>query len=216
MAVGVPVPSAGYGRRSCIGPSGKTPRAPRRGNPSEWRTLRRFLTGGAAVVGLLTSQGCATTGSGEPLTTGQKIAGCVAMVATGYALGRAIDDDGGERYGMAVAGAACAVWLAFASQRDRERLLLSQEAAAARGGSVEDRWMGDDGKERSVTVRASDPVPVHASPSTASAQAPGFCRKLMTEAEFEGRTESFEEVWCRDDDGNWAPAPGTSPAIAST
>jgi len=154
---------------------------------------------------------CATTGSGEPLTVEQKIARCAGMVLVGALVGTLAggDDRRNAAIGAGLGGAACAVWLAFENQRDRERIAQMQLAAASTGQTQAQRWIGEgqDTRQRDVTVAASTQTEM----VLPGAQERRICRTLNTTASVDGRSDSMSEVWCRGSDGNWAAAPNATP-----
>lgn len=170
----------------------------------------------AAMAVTMTLGGCATTGSNAPLTTEQKIAGCIATVAAGALLGAVIgnntgsgDAGSGAAWGAAAGGAACAVWLAFENEKDKRRLAEAQLAAINSNMTYTDTWTGDDGRARSVTVVPSSetayvPAPSSRSPeATQAAVTPTPCRLVETTATVDGQAQQIEEVWCRTPDNRY-------------
>ena len=173
----------------------------------------------AAMAVTLTLGGCATTGSNAPLTTEQKIAGCIATVAAGALLGAVIgnntgsgDAGSGAAWGAAAGGAACAVWLAFENEKDKRRLAEAQLAAINSNTTYTDSWTGDDGRARTVTVVPSSETAYVPAPSTkapeatemAAAPTPRICRSVATTATVAGQSQQIDEIWCRDESGNFA------------
>lgn len=173
----------------------------------------------AMMAATLTVSGCATMGSNAPLTTEQKIAGCVATIAVGALAGAIIgnntgsgDAGRGAAWGAAAGGAACAVWLAFENEKDKRRMAEAQLAALQNNQSYTDTWTGDDGRARTVTVVPSSEtayVPASAAGSAAAAPAdaaaaPKICRPMTTTATVDGQSQTMEEIWCRDASGNYA------------
>jgi hypothetical protein len=170
----------------------------------------------AAMAVTMTLGGCATTGSNVPLTTEQKIAGCIATVAAGALLGAVIgnntgsgDSGSGAAWGAAAGGAACAVWLAFENEKDKRRLAEAQLAAINSNTTYTDTWTGDDGRPRTVTVVPSSETAYVPAPSSSSAEAaqttvrPTPCRLVTTTAAVEGQVQQIEEVWCRTPDNRY-------------
>lgn len=176
----------------------------------------------AVMATTLAVSGCATTGSGAPLTTEQKIAGCVATIAVGALAGAIIgnntgsgDAGRGAAWGAAAGGAACAVWLAFENEKDKRRMAEAQLAALQANESYTDTWTGEDGRARTVTVvPSSETAYVPASAANSAAAAPSdaaapaaatkICRPMTTTATVDGQSQTIEEIWCRDASGNYA------------
>lgn len=168
-----------------------------------------------AMAATLTVSGCATMNSNTPLTTEQKIAGCVATIAAGALIGAVVgnntgsgDAGRGAAWGAAAGGAACAVWLAFENEKDKRRMAEAQLAAIQQNQTYTDTWIGDDNRPRTVTVVPSSEtsyVPA-AAPSETGAPAPRICRPVSTTATVAGNSETMEEIWCRNDAGDWAKA----------
>lgn len=169
----------------------------------------------AAMAATLTVSGCATMNSSTPLTTEQKIAGCVATIAAGALIGAVVGNNTGSgnagrgaAWGAAAGGAACAVWLAFENEKDKRRLAEAQLAALQQNQTYTDSWVGDDKRARTVTVVPSSEtayVPAAAaSGEAASAPTPKICRPTATTVTVEGQSQTMEEIWCRTDSGDWA------------
>jgi len=174
---------------------------------------------------MLVLSGCATTGDGAPLTAQQKIVRCAAMVGGGALLGAVIgnnvgdgNSESGALLGAAIGGGACAVWLAFENEQDKRRLAEAQLAAAQNGEAVSETWTGEDGRVRTVTVAPSTETQMVMAPSasatvTAAAASPQICRPMNTTVSVEGQSQSIEEVYCRNDAGDWAPATSAMVAV---
>jgi len=172
------------------------------------------------IVVALTVSGCATTGPSHPLTTQEKIEGCVAMVGLLAIVGAATDKKSGKRgatRGAALGGAVCAAWLAFESQKDKENLAQAQRKAAKAGTPTSQSWTGEDGVARTVIVNPSEQIsmiPMSSSlastktpaPTPAPAPVPQLCRKMNTKVTAGNDSDQLDEVWCLDGAGNWAPA----------
>jgi surface antigen len=179
----------------------------------------------AAMAVTLTLGGCATMNSDVPLTTEQKIAGCIATVAIGALAGAVIgnntgsgDAGSGAAWGAAAGGAACAVWLAFENEKDKRRLAEAQLAAINSNTTYTDTWTGEDGRARTVTVVPSSetayvPAPSNKAPAaTEVAAAPKICRSVATTATVNGQAQTMDEIWCRDEAGNFQKS--TEPMVA--
>lgn len=171
----------------------------------------RWLT--SAIACSLMLSACATTGMERttPLTPQQKIAGCIATVAIGALIGGVIgnntgsgDAGRGAAIGAGVGAGACAVWLAFEAKADQERIARLQITAAQTGVAQSDSWQSPRGQglQYSVSPSAATSLPV----KVGEAQETRVCRTMNGSATVGNRTEAMETLYCRDTDGNWAPA----------
>src|SRR5262249_54058153 len=107
----------------------------------------------------------------------------------------------------ALAGAgACAVWLGFQNQKDKEYMQRVQQRAASSGARVGDTWTGPDGHQRTVVATPSMPTPMRPTNAQTVAPTPQVCMRMNTKASVDGSADQLDEVWCRDDKGNWGPA----------
>ena len=170
-----------------------------------------------AVAATTVLSGCETVSSTRPLTTEEKIVRCGAMVVGSALLGAAIgnntgdgDSKDGAKVGALIGGGACAVWLAFENAADKKRLAAARDEALRDGNVITTSWKGEDGRERSVHIMPSEETPmieVSTGPSAPPlATQPRICRKINTTATVQGRSETHEELWCRDENGDYAPA----------
>lgn len=171
------------------------------------KTTKHALVAIAAVS--MTATGCATTSG--PLTAQQKVTRCIAMVGAGAVLGGIIGNNVGSGNagdgmlaGAALGGGACAVWLAFQNEADRERMVATQRTAAASGLPQRQSWTGADGRERMVSVATTEPQPVVLNQE--SPGSPQICRRVTTTASVGGASDNVSEVWCRGENNEWAPA----------
>ena len=149
------------------------------------------LTAADAAALALTS-GCATTGGtrNKPLTTGQKIAGCVAQIALLEVIGRAAGANDGV--GAAVGAATCAARLYYENEKDKQRIAEAEARALETGQPQTVEWRGDDNQVRNVRVSFSD------SPQSPQATASGnYCRTMNTDVSVAGRSGSNSTVMCR-------------------
>jgi len=153
--------------------------------------------------------GCATTG--QPLSVERKVAGCLATTAIAAGLGALIAGKGDRTEGALIGGAigagACAVWLAFENEKDKERLRQVRLQAAQEGKEVNQTWTGDDGRVRTVrSIPSAEQEYVLASASAAPTAQPErkICKSIANTATVSGQSQSVTEVWCRDSLGNWA------------
>lgn len=153
----------------------------------------------------LFASGCATTDG--PLTTEQRIARCGAMLVGGAVLGSFIGNNigsgsagDGALIGAAIGGGACAVWLSFQNEADRERMLATQQQAAATGMPQRARWTGTDGRQRMVSV-----VPGEAKEfAGASEDEPmRVCRSTEVTASVGNVSDTMSEIVCRVGDGDY-------------
>ena len=144
---------------------------------------------------------CATN---QPLTTEQKILGCVGVVGLGAAIGAALAGDGSKNKGAArgagVGAAACAVWLAFENEKDKKRIAETRIKALDSGVRQSASYVGDDGKARSVSVTPGETQSV----ATTSGEVV-VCRSMRTELSLENQNDGLEEEWCRMSDGSYQP-----------
>ena len=176
--------------------------------------MRRKLVVVSALVAVsVVLGGCASTGLTAAWSTEEKIVACVATAAAGGAigmfLGKATGSDDAERdlaVGAAVGGAACGVWLAFENERDKRRMAEAQLAAVQREQTYTDSWDGDDGRKRSVTVTPSSETAYVRAKDSGATPKPQICRAVTTDATVENKTSRMEEVWCRNEVGDWAKA----------
>lgn len=145
----------------------------------------------AAVIAasLAVASGCASTGGtrDRPLTTGQKIAGCVAQIALLEVIGRAAGANDGV--GAAVGAATCAAWLYFENEKDKQRIAEAEARALETGETQTVQWRGDDNQVRNVRVSFSDAAPA---PATGN-----YCRTMNTDVSVAGRSGSNSSVMCR-------------------
>ena len=177
--------------------------------------LRSIKAGVLAMpLSAMALSGCAM--AGKPLTPGQRIAGCVGAVVGGTILGAIIGGavgkkgDGSAGRGAAIGAAAgtglCAVWLAFNNERDKRLIAEAQLRAAESGQPVRRSWTGDDGRMRSVSVVPSTETQMMV-PRKSAKEAPRVCRPMSTTPSLAGQSaEALPVVYCRDANGDYAPA----------
>jgi|JI81BgreenRNA_FD_contig_31_6171511_length_1568_multi_4_in_0_out_0_2 hypothetical protein len=146
----------------------------------------------AVAAALALTTGCATTGGSrsKPLTTGQKIAGCVAQIALLEVIGRAAGANDGV--GAAVGAATCAAWLYFENEKDKQRIAEAEARALETGQPQTVEWRGDDNQVRNVRVSFSD-----APPSPQATTTGNYCRTMNTDVSVAGRAGSNSTVMCR-------------------
>ena len=184
--------------------------------------ILRVVSISALALASTANSGCATqTG---PLSTDQKIANCVMMIGAGAILGAIIGNntgsgnaDTGAGLGAVAGGGACAVWMGFQSQKDKEYMLRAQLQAASQGTPVAQSWTGDDGRVRSVVVTPSTTnqmIPVDGKGKPAVSATPRLCRNMNTQAQVANASDSVQVIWCRDDSGDWAPATQNMTAVS--
>ncbi|GAA4802768.1 hypothetical protein [Lysobacter hankyongensis] len=147
---------------------------------------------------------CATMPNDRrPLTSEQKIIRCVAMVAGGAALAKALGGD--ARDGALVGAASCGVWLLFNNKRDKKYIADASLNAMKTGQPQRAEWRGDDGRGRAVNVTFDGTM--QPSASYKSAKDTGiYCRTLNVQVQADGsRADTSQDVWCRTADGNFVP-----------
>lgn len=148
------------------------------------------------------TSGCATTGT--PLTTDQKIAGCVATVLGGAIIGGLIGDGKGAAIGAGIGGAACGIWLAFENEADKRRLAEAELDAVRTGQEVNRSWQGEDGRQRSVRVVPSTDTLALRSADVEDTSANRVCRAVTVTPSLEGRSaDPFTSYSCRNESGDW-------------
>lgn len=152
---------------------------------------------------LLTGAGCATTNpDGSPLSTQQKFASCAAVATTAAVICGLASGDFDTRRALqcgALTSAGCAVWFAFNSERDRERIASLEREAARTGESQEASWVGDDGVERTVMVEAGEAT----APVGEASEDQPFCRPTRTQLAAGARTGQSQTILCRTPEGDW-------------
>lgn len=170
------------------------------------------------VVMSLVLGGCATEGSlsaaGQPLTAVERAqAKCrttlIATALLGAAVGAAASRNRGRGAaigggaGVAVGGAFCAVMLATANETDRRHLAEARLRALETGQMQSDRYTGDDGKLRLLTVSA-EAVPVEQAQLPSSEAQDGPCRRLRNDVQVQTLGDAKTgELTCRRPDGSW-------------
>lgn len=167
-----------------------------------------------ALAGCMSLSSCATTAGGrtQPLTPGQKIAGCVATIAIGAIIGGVIANNSGSGnadrgigLGAAAGAGACAVWLAFEARADRERIARLQQAAMTSGQPQSETWQNQSGKvvRYSVAPSAETSVPIQTQAGQESRQ----CRASNETADANGQAQSMQTLYCRNPVTQaWEPA----------
>lgn len=161
------------------------------------------LISAVALSLMVIATGCATTGGARdrPLTTGQKIGGCVAQMAILEVIGQAAGAKKGT--GAAVGAATCAAWLFFENKKDKQRIAEAEQKALETGQPQTVQWRGDDNKMRNVQVSFNDPV------SSTNQSSGNYCRTMNTQVSVEGQTGSNSAIMCRvqgaDGSARWVP-----------
>lgn len=161
-----------------------------------------LLVAGAVSIAVVTS-GCASLGTmrDRPLTSGEKIAGCVAQIVIFELIGREVGLKKGG--GGAIGAATCAAWLYFNNEQDKKRIAEVERRALDAEQPQEAAWTGEDNAEKTVRVSFADSPPADALASG------NYCRTMNTEVSVAGQQGSNSVVMCRvqgaDGSVRWIP-----------
>lgn len=162
----------------------------------------------ATAVSLATMvSGCTTMGGtrDKPLTSGQKIAGCVAQIALLEIIGREVGANKGV--GAAVGAATCAAWIYFNNEQDKKRIAEAEQRALQTGEAQQVEWTGSDNRAKTVRVSFAD------NPTASVVASGNYCRTMNTEVAVAGQQAINSAVMCRVEtaDGvRWEPQGSTS------
>lgn len=183
------------------------------------------MAAAAVVAASLSLQACATMpgGGGAPQSAMDRARGtCVATVLGGALLGAVIGNNvgngsasDGAAVGLVAGGIVCAVLMAMADAEDRAQIAMIQKAALDTGENKVHRYIGKDGRTRTIAVSSrevADPSPPALAATDAGAPisatvTPRVCRAMGTTLSVEGvgTAPSLDDYVCRNPDGVWTP-----------
>ncbi|HAH11292.1 MAG TPA: hypothetical protein DCL54_07750 [Alphaproteobacteria bacterium] len=128
--------------------------------------------------------------------------GAVIGNSTGRGSGNA---KSGALLGAAIGGAACGVWLAFESEKDKRLLAESQMKALKAGKAHREEWLGVDGRRRSVLATPGAQGLTKVKVESGDPQEK-LCRPVTVVASVEAQSETVEVLYCRTGEGDYLPA----------
>ena len=137
------------------------------------------------------------------------IGGCIASVAFGAILGKAITGENeGAAIGAAIGGANCLVLVQVANEKDKARIAAEEQRSIQTNKSRTKRIKTESGKVAVINTKVSKAqVPPSFAPvKKATASNVKTCRMAQQEVVIDGHSAKTEpQIWCRVDGGDWQP-----------
>ena len=137
------------------------------------------------------------------------IGGCIASVAFGAILGKAITGENeGAAIGAAIGGANCLVLVHVANEKDKARIAAEEQRAIQTNKSRTKRIKTESGKVAVVNTKVSKAqVPPSFAPAQkATSSNVKTCRVAQQEVVIDGNSaKTGSQIWCRVGSGDWQP-----------
>ena len=163
------------------------------------------------TVALLLLQGCSSPGN--PLSLQTKILGCAGAIVGTALVGSqrgATDRQRGAVQGAVVGAVGCGIWLLLNMDEDKKVTALQTEALRTQQPQHA-TWPGPDGvaAQRTAVVTSTAPqdttlVLKH------SARVQQVCSTVTTQIGVGSETSSSDALWCKGQNGEFAPASGVA------